>query len=484
MILGSLLWVAQAMENTVNTDQKQVLELIQKARQAQADYEQHGSQALYHRAAKAVAWALMEPNRNQAFSEMAVRDTTLGNVKDKVTKNYRKTLGVLRDLSLATSYGVVERDVNKGITTLARAKGVIGAVVPSTNPVATPTNNIINAVFCGNAIILAPSPKGQDVCEALIAAVRNEFDKIGVSRDLVQMLPQPASKVKTQVLMENVDLLVVTGSQDNVRRAYTSGTPALGVGAGNVSVIIDETADPVAAAKKIVASKSFDNATSCSSENALIIVDAAYDEVLASLQSEGAYLLDETAATALKSALFLENGLNRDLIAKDAVTLLKRTGITLDKQQATPKVLLIQGQGIGKGYVESGEKLSPVTTVYRASDFDQAQSLAADLLNYIGAGHSVGLHSEKLERAEYIAQHLPTSRVIVNQAHCFATGGAFNNGLPFSLSMGCGSWGGNSIDENLNYKHYMNLSKVVVPIAGEEPSLESLLGDYWKEVGH
>lgn len=467
----------------MKTDQELVLALIEKARLAQADYEKNGSQKQYRMAAKAAAWALMEPTRNQAFSEMAVRDTTLGNVSDKITKNYRKTLGLLRDLEAATSYGVAEHDVSKGITTIARAKGVVGAIVPSTNPVATPTNNIINAVFCGNAIILAPSPKGQDVCEALIAAVHEEFDKVGISRDLVQMIPQPASKIKTQALMENVDLLVVTGSQDNVRRAYTSGTPALGVGAGNVSVIIDETADPSAAAKKIVASKSFDNATSCSSENALIIVDDAYDAMLSALAAEGAYLLNENAAASLKSALFLEKGLNRDLIAKDATTMLERTGITLENIQATPKVLLIEGHGIGNDYVESGEKLSPVTTIYRAKDFDQALTLASDLLNHVGAGHSVGLHSESSERAEYIAQHLPTSRVIVNQAHCFATGGAFNNGLPFSLSMGCGSWGGNSIDENLNYKHYMNLSKVVMPIDGEEPSLDSLLGDYWQEVG-
>ena len=467
----------------MNSDQEMVLQLIEKARAAQLSYEKNGSQKIYRMAAKAAAWALMEPTRNQAFSEMAVMDTTLGKVEDKVTKNYRKTLGLLRDLETATSYGVTEQDVAKGLTKIARAKGVVGAIVPSTNPVATPTNNIINALFCGNAIILAPSPKGQNVCEALIAAVHAELDKFEVSRDLVQMLPPPASKIKTQALMENVDLLVVTGSQDNVRRAYTSGTPALGVGAGNVSVIIDETADYAAAAQKIVASKSFDNATSCSSENALIIVDEAYDALLAALEAEGAYLLNNEATESLKSALFLARGLNRELIAKDAPTMLQRIGIELDHVKVTPKVLLIAGQGIGQDFAESGEKLSPVCAVYRARDFEHALMLTSELLNHVGAGHSVGLHSQETSRAEYIAQHLPTSRVIVNQAHCFATGGAFNNGLPFSLSMGCGSWGGNSIDENLNYVHYMNTSKVVVPIEGEEPGVESLLGDYWQEVG-
>ena len=467
----------------MNSDQQMVLERVEKARIAQLDYERNGSQKIYRMAAKAAAWALMEPARNQSLATMAVTDTTLGNVEDKITKNYRKTLGLLRDLETATSYGVIERNTEKGLTKFARAKGVIGAIVPSTNPVATPTNNIINAVFCGNAIILAPSPKGQDVCEALIAAVHHEFDKIGVNRDLVQMLPQPASKIKTQALMENVDLLVVTGSQDNVRRAYTSGTPALGVGAGNVPVIIDETADYAAAAQKIVASKSFDNSTSCSSENALIIVDAAFDEMCAALAAEGIYRLNEADADTLKKALFLEKGLNRDLIAKDATTILQHLDIQLDNVIVTPKVLLIDGQGIGKDFPESGEKLSPVTALYRARDFGQALEITADILDYVGAGHSVGLHSDKIERAEFIAQHLPTSRVIVNQPHAFATGGAFNNGLPFSLSMGCGSWGGNSIDDNLNYIHYMNTCKVAVPIDGEEPSLESVLGDYWQEAG-
>lgn len=467
----------------MNSDQQMVLQLIEKARAAQLDYERNGSQKIYRMAAKAAAWALMEPERNQTFSTMAVTDTTLGNVDDKITKNYRKTLGLLRDLETATSYGVTERNTKKGLTEIARAKGVIGAIVPSTNPVATPTNNIINAVFCGNAIILAPSPKGQAVCEALIAAVHHEFDKIGVNRDLVQMLTQPASKAKTQTLMENVDLVIVTGSQDNVRRAYTSGTPALGVGAGNVPVIIDETADYVAAAQKIVASKSFDNSTSCSSENALIIVDDAFDEMIAALEAQGIYRLNETDAVTLKKALFLDGGLNRDLIAKDASTILERLDIQLENIGATPKVLLIDGQGTGEGFPESGEKLSPVSALYRADDFDHALDITAEMLDYVGAGHSVGLHSQNMERAEFIAQHLPTSRVIVNQPHAFATGGAFNNGLPFSLSMGCGSWGGNSIHDNLHYIHYMNISKVVVPIDGEEPALASLMGDYWQEVG-
>jgi len=243
--------------------------VVARARAAQAAFEANGSQEAYDRAAQAAAWAVMEPARNKALAELAVATTGLGNVPDKITKNHRKTLGLMRDLKDARTYGVVSDDPATGITEIARPIGVIGAVVPSTNPAATPANNIINALKGGNAIVLSPSPKGVPACEMLLGFIYAEFDKLGIDHDLVQMVPAPGSKTKTQAMLERTDLVVVTGSQDNVRRAYTCGTPAIGVGAGNVTVIVDETADLDAAAEKIAASKTFDNATSCSSENAL-----------------------------------------------------------------------------------------------------------------------------------------------------------------------------------------------------------------------
>jgi sulfoacetaldehyde dehydrogenase len=268
----------QALHAPSASDEEAIIdELVARARKAQTAFERNGSQDLYDTAALAAAWALMEPARNEELATMAVEMTGLGNVADKITKNHRKTLGLLRDIRDAKTHGVIEDDTSTGITRIARPIGVIGAVVPSTNPVATPTNNVVNALKCGNAIILSPSPKGVGVCERLLEYIHAEFDKTGLDHDLVQMVPAPVSKVKAQRLMETADLLVVTGSQDNVRRAYSSGTPAIGVGAGNVTVIVDETADLAAAAGKITASKCFDNATSCSSENVLVVVDEAYD---------------------------------------------------------------------------------------------------------------------------------------------------------------------------------------------------------------
>ena len=466
----------------LSDDAALVATVMQRARVAQAAYERGGSQERYDRTALAAAWALMEPGRNADLAAMAVEATGLGNVPDKITKNHRKTLGLLRDIRDARTFGVIGDDPATGITEIARPKGVIGAVVPSTNPVATPVNNAVNALKGGNAIVLSPSPRGNTVCERLIGHIHAEFARIGADPDLVQMVPAPSSKAKTQALMEMCDLLVVTGSQDNVRRAYSSGTPALGVGAGNVTVIVDETADLPGAARRITASKTFDNATSCSSENSLIVVDAVRDDFLRALHAAGGRLLQGRDAETLKSALFGGGGLNRHMIARSLPEMLAAAGVSVPDPD-TARFVLVPGIGIGPEHPESGEKLSLVTTLYSARDFDDAKGIAARLLAHQGAGHSIGLHSADDARARDLGATLPTSRVIVNQAHCFATGGSFDNGMPFSLSMGCGSWGGNSIDENLHWRHFINTTRIVRTIPPNEPSVDDIFGEYWQAAG-
>ena len=455
-------------------------DLIARARAAQADFEHAGSQERYDRAAQAAAWAIMEPERNRILAELAVETTGLGNVPDKIIKNHRKTLGLMRDIKDAKTFGVISDDPATGITRIARPIGVIGAVVPSTNPGATPANNIINALKCGNAIILSPSPKGVPTCERLLDYVHAEFRKIGENPDLVQMIPGQGSKDKTQALLEQADMIVVTGSQNNVRRAYTSGTPALAVGAGNVTVIVDETADLADAAEKIRASKTFDNATSCSSENAVVVVDAVYDAFVAAMAANGGALIEDE--TRVVSTLWQDGHLSRSAMAKDADAMI--TALGLDGEvPAKTEYLVVETSGIGPDHPLSGEKLSRVLALYRARDFDEAIEKTARIQRHLGAGHSVGLHSADKERAITLGRAIPTSRVIVNQAHCFATGGAFNNGMPFSLSMGCGSWGGNSIDDNLHWKHFMQTTKIVREIPTREPAVEDIFASYWAEVG-
>ncbi|WP_315918468.1 acylating sulfoacetaldehyde dehydrogenase [Mesorhizobium sp. SP-1A] len=456
--------------------------VIGRARVAQAAYEAHGSQRRYDLAAQAAGWAIMQPERNRRLAELAVRTTGLGNVADKITKNHRKTLGLLRDIQGVPTWGVLSDDADTGIVEIARPIGVIGAVVPSTNPAATPANNIINALKCGNAIVLSPSPKGAACCEMLLGFIHAEFDKIGEDRDLVQMLPGAGGKAKTQRLLETADLVVVTGSQDNVRRAYESGTPAIGVGAGNVAVIVDETADLAGAARKIALSKTFDNATSCSSENALIVVDAVYDDFLAVLAAEGGAVVPSSEAAGIIDRLWKNGHLNREIIAQDADVTIRELGLS-GKVPAGTRLIAVETEGIGPDHPLSGEKLSRVAALYRARDFDHAADLARRILLHQGAGHSVGLHSRDADRSVALGRSLPVCRVIVNQAHCFATGGAFDNGLPFSLSMGCGSWGGNSIDANLHWRHFMQRTRIVRPIPPREPKLEEVFSDYWKEAG-
>ncbi|MGB1033901.1 MAG: acylating sulfoacetaldehyde dehydrogenase [Primorskyibacter sp.] len=449
--------------------------LVARARAAQVRYETNGSQARYDRAALAVGWAIMEPARNRALAELAVETTGLGNVADKITKNHRKTLGLLRDIKGAVTYGVIRDDAATGITEVARPKGVVAAIVPSTNPAATPANNIINALKCGNAIIVAPSPKGVACCERLLAFIHAEFALIGEDPDLVQMVPAPGSKQKTQYLMEACDMIVATGSQNNVMRAQTAGTPAVAVGAGNVTVIVDETADLASAAEKIRASKTFDNATSCSSENAVVVVDAVYDAFVAAMAGAGGALVDDEAGIVAR--LWPDGHLNRSVIAQDADKMIAALGV--DVPEGT-EYIAVPTTGIGPDHPLSGEKLSRVLALYRASDFAEATDLTRTLQRHQGAGHSIGLHSTDSARPLDLAMQMPTSRVIVNQAHTFATGGSFTNGMPFSLSMGCGTWGGNGVNDNVNWRHFTQTTRVVRAIPACEPTLDSIFADYWQ----
>jgi sulfoacetaldehyde dehydrogenase len=452
--------------------------IVSKSRVAQAKYETEGSQARYDRAAQAVAWAIMEPARNRALAELAVETTGLGNVPDKITKNHRKTLGVMRDIKGAVTFGVISDDASTGITEIARAKGVVGAIVPSTNPAATPANNIINALKCGNSIIVAPSPKGIACAEVLIDYIHAEFAKIGEDPDLVQMIPAPGSKEKTQALMEACDMIVATGSQNNVHRAQTAGTPAVAVGAGNVTVIVDETADLNDAAEKIRASKCFDNATSCSSENAAVVVDAVYDDFVAAMAAAGGALIEDEAGIVAK--LWPDGHLNRSVIAQDADKMI--AALDIDVPEGT-EYIAVPTAGIGPDHPLSGEKLSRVLALYRASDFDTAVQVTRSIQLYQGAGHSVGVHTKTPDRPKMLANAIPTSRVIVNQAHTFATGGSFNNGMPFSLSMGCGTWGGNSTNDNVNYRNFLQSTKIIREIPAVEPTVDEIFSGYWAEAG-
>jgi len=482
---------ATTLDLPLRTDDEsmaQVADLVARARRAQQAIA-NVTQAQADDLALACGWAIMEPARNRALAEMAVRDTGLGNVDDKILKNHRKTLGLLRDLQAARTVGVVAEFPERGLIEFARPVGVVAAITPSTNPGATPANKIINALKCRNAVIVAPSPKGAGTCAALLGYIHDELERVGLERKLaealVQMLPTPVSKALTHALMMQADLVVATGSQANVRAAYLSGTPAFGVGAGNVASIVDETADIPAAAQRIMTSKTFDNATSCSSENSVIVHEAIAQRFIDAFAELGGPLLTGEEKQALQAVMWPDGKLSGAVTGKSASFIAASAGLRRPGLD-TARALVVEEDGFGAAYPFSGEKLSPVLTLYRCRDLDHAMDIVRSIYAYQGAGHSVSLHMEPVRAdhaARQLAQALPVARVIVNQPHTVGTGGSFENGLPFSLSMGCGTWGGNNFSSNMDYRQYLNTTRVAFPIPANVPTEMQIFGGFFERYG-
>lgn len=430
----------------------------------------------------AVGWAIYEPGRARALAELAVQSTGFGRVEDKVAKNQRKTLGTLRDLTGARSVGIIAEYPGRGITEWAKPVGVVLAVCPSTNPAATPANKAMMILKGRNAVILSPSPKGASTCVLLARFIHHELDKVGAPRDLVQVVPDP-SKELTRELMRQCDLSVVTGSQSNVRAAYSSGRPAIGVGVGNAPVIVAADADLPGAAAKIAQSKTFDYATSCSSENSIHVHESVYGQLLRLLRRQGGYLCTEAEKDRLQSVMWPGGGkLSPEIMAQSPARLAGLAG--LDSPQAQrARFFLVEEEGYGPDHPFSGEKLSVVLTVYRYRDLGPALDRIQAILDFCGAGHSCGIHTRDEAAARQVAERLRVARVLVNQAHCFGTGGAFDNGLGFTLTMGAGTWAGNSISGNLSYRHFLNITRLSRPIPLCVPAEDELWGRYFTAYG-
>jgi len=305
---------------------------------------------------------------------------------------------------------------------------------------------------------------------------------VGAPADLVQILPAPVTKAATHELMRQCDLVAATGSQANIRAAYSSGTPAIGVGMGNVVSIVDASADLADAAAKIARSKTFDNATSCSSENAVVILAPVYDAMLAELAKAGGVLLDDADKARLQKLMFPEGKLAPGATAQAAPRVASLAGV----ENATAKAarfLMVAESGVGPACPFSGEKLSPVLAVYRAASFDDAFALTRRIYDYQGRGHSVSIHTRDDAQVRRLGLELEVARVIVNQAHCIATGGSFDNGLPFSLSMGCGTWGGNSFSDNMHWRHFLNITRISRVIPERVPTESEIFGSYFAKHG-
>ena len=464
----------------VTRDVEAVTKLVAGGRSAMAKFA-HSDQERVDEVITALAWSIYKPEHARELAEIAVRTTGLGNVADKIVKNRRKTFGTLRDLLRARTVGLIEEDPARGLMIYAKPVGVVAAVTPSTNPAATPVNKAMMAVKGRNAVIVAPSPLAYVTTSRAVELMRGALERVGALRDLVQILPEPVTRRSTTALMEACDLSVVTGSQNNVRGAYRSGKPAIGVGAGNVPVIIDSTADLEQAAAGIAASKTFDNATSCSSENSLVILDDIYDRAVDELRKVGAHVVDEQEKRAVRDALWVDGKLNREMMAQDADILARRAG--LGEEAGKARLFLVEDQLPAEAGSFADEKLSLVLTVYRANGIREAIETVRAVLAVRGRGHSCGIYTASMGNARLVAAELDVVRVLVNQAHAIGNGGSFTNGLPFTLTMGCGTWAGNSISENLNYRHFINLTHLSTTIPEDRPSEEDLFGGYWKRYG-
>ncbi len=457
-----------------------VASLVERARAAM-DHFRNDDQECVDQTVRALAWSVYNSENATLLAVMAVRDTSLGNVESKILKNRRKTFGTLRDLLRVKTVGIIEEDPSRGLVLYGKPVGVVAALCPSTNPSATPVNKAMMAIKGGNAIIIAPSPAGYRTSARTVSLMRAELKKCGQPEDLVQVLPAPVTRQMTRCLVSQADLAVITGSQNNVRSAMETGTVSIGVGPGNVPVIIDSTADLADAADKIRRSKTFDYATSCSSENSLIILADIYEAAIAELEAVGGRRSSPEECERLRKILWRDGNLNREVIASSPIFLARTCGMSFDPDRL--QFLIVEQDTIDGAHGFADEKLSPVLAVYRAESLDQAIELASDILAVRGRGHSVGIHTRCIDHARRVAERTDVVRVLVNQAHTFGNGGSFDNCLPFTLSMGGGTWAGNSISENLNYRHFINVTHLVTTIAEDKPSEEELLGPYWKQVG-
>lgn len=456
-----------------------IKELVERSRKVLPQLEKY-TQEQIDEIVMGIAWAGCKEESPVHLAKLATEETGFGNYEDKVKKIQNKTRGTLRDLKGQKSVGIIDINEKTGITCIAKAKGVIGAVIPATNPEATPIHNAMIALKGANTIIFAPHPRAKKTCGEVVRLIHEELAKLNVPLDAVQYISEPTIEL-TQELMRNVDFVIATGGQGLVRAAYSSGTPAIGVGAGNPPVVIDSSADIDDAVEKISIGTIFDHSSSCSNESCLIIEESIYEKVLEGLRNKGGYLLSPVEKDKLQKTLWKNGALDRDLIIRAPQIIASKAG--LEKEAQGARFFIVEEEGIGKDYPFSGEKLTVVLTLYKYSSFEEAINMVNQICAFSAPGHSCGIHSNNEEHIQRLAKAVPVCRVLVNQVHVFGNGGFFNNGLWFTLSLGCGSWGGNSIDDNLTYYHLLNITKLVRLIPEVRPTDEELWGDYLKKHG-
>lgn len=427
----------------------------------------------------AIGWEVYNDENIRQLAEQAVSETLMGNVPDKIAKHKNKVLGVLKDIKGAKSVGLIEVDEVKKIWKYAKPVGVVGALTPVTNPTATPASNAITIVKGRNAVIFAPHPRAKIASKMAVDFMRQGLKKVGAPEDLIQIIEAPSIEL-TNELMRQVDIVLATGGGAMVKAAYSSGTPAYGVGPGNSVQIVAEDADVKDAAQKIISSKAFDNATSCSSENSVIIHASIYDQMIAEFERLGSHFVKGEMRDRLEQHMWPVNAkgyrsINPKIVAQSALKIANDAGLEVPENT---KVLLVEGAKDIEADFFSQEKLSPVLTVFKYETFKEGYQILVRLTDNYGTGHSCGIHTFTKSYIDTLGQTMKSSRIMVNQPQAAANGGAFFNGMPSTVSLGCGSWGGNITSENINYKHFINVTWLSEYFPPQRPTDEEIFGDY------
>ncbi|MFT7246142.1 MAG: sulfoacetaldehyde dehydrogenase [Candidatus Azotimanducaceae bacterium] len=463
----------------INEDAIEISNIIARARAAQAQIENY-TQEQVDQLIRAMVWSCAQPGVAEKIAQHTLDETELGDYNGKFLKISTKTRAALMDIIDDKSVGIIEEDIERNIVKIAKPVGVIGALSPSTNPEATPVIKAINAVKGRNAIVVAPHPRAKLTNKMIIDNMRAALVKMGAPADLVQDVGT-VSIEKTNELMKQCDLILATGGAAMVGAAYSSGTPALGVGAGNAVITVDETADLADAAEKIRISKTLDLAASCSSDNSVIAIESIHDELVEKLIAEGGYMAKEGDYEKIAAVLWEDGHLNTKAVVLKPQVLCEMAGVEIP---ADAKFIIMPETGTGPEHPYSGEKLSVIMAFYKVKDIDEAVALTNQIQEYQGMGHSCGIYSTSDENILKMGMGTKTSRVMVNQPQAASNSGNLWNGMRQTFSLGCGTWGGNSTNENINWKHLVNITWISRPLATPKvlPSDDLLFGDVIKKL--
>ena len=466
------------MANQEKSVEEYISELMARARKAQKLAERLTQEEVDELAA-AVTWEFVSNDKLiEELAEFSYNECRMGDVPSKILKTKSKCRGIYYDVKNEKTVGIVEEIPEKGLVRIAKPVGVIGSLVPGTQGEMHPIVQAINVVKARDAIIFSPHPRAKKTTAKICVILRDLMKRYDAPEDLFICIENPSIE-KTKELMKQCDLVMATGGHGMVLAAYSSGTPAFGVGAGNAIIMVDKTADLEAAATKIKLSKTFDLAAGCSCDNSLVIDESVYDAMLAELKKVGAYLAAPEEKIKLQKAIWPnwpdDLVLNRDIVASPVENIARIAGITVP--QGTCMILVEEDQ-TGAATPFAGEKMCLVTAVYRYKDVDDAIRIINTNQEYSGAGHSCGIFTRDSALVEELALRTYTTRVVVNQPQSYTNTGNWVSGMPFTSSLGCGTWGGNIASENIVLKHYLNNTWVIREIPNREPTDEELFAGF------